>query len=338
MGTTKERVVFMARKSTVITPTKRKSYKIEILTDYSIQFEDYLIHCEERNLTKNTIDSYKFYLEYLKRHLEEANHSLLVDEITERDIKGFLNFMRKTKTNNQATINGAIAQLRPFFNYLVEEGIIQDHPMERIKKGKVDQKPIIPFSKEDIQNLLKQPDKSRHAGYRDYCIMLILASTGMRISECLNLLISDIDFKNNRILINESKNRTPRIVGLAKTIRLELQRFIRLCHPDSQPFNLLFQNQDGGKLADNTVQEKFREYGKQAKIDPRIRVSPHTFRHTYAINYLKNGGSTSSLREQLGHRTIETVEKYLYWSTDDKLEEFQKYNPLDNMDLFKGRE
>lgn len=257
----------MARKSTVITPSKRKSYKIEILTDYSIQFEDYLIHCEERNLTKNTIDSYKFYLEYLKRHLEEENHSLLVNEITERDIKGFLNFMRKTKTNNQATINGAIAQLRPFFNYLVEEGIIQYNPMERIKKGKVDQKPIIPFSQEDIQNLLKQPDKSRHTGYRDYSIMLILASTGMRISECLNLLISDIDFKNNRILINESKNRTPRIVGLAKTIRLELQRFIRLCHPDSQPFDLLFQNQDGGKLADNTVQEKFREYGKQAKID-----------------------------------------------------------------------
>lgn len=52
---------------------------------------------------------------------------------------------------------------------------------------------------------------------------------------------------------------------------------------------------------------------------------------TYAINFLKNGGSTASLREQLGHRTIETVEKYLYWSSEDKLEEFQKYSPLDNM-------
>jgi integrase/recombinase XerD len=323
----------MARKSVVVPTTKRKSYKIQVPADYPTQFNDYLIHCEERNLTQNTVDSYQFYLEYLKRYLEENQHSLLVDEITEKDLKDFLNHMRKTKNNNQATINAAIAQLRPFFNYLVEQEIILDNPMTRIKKGKLDQKPILPFSSEDVQNLLKQPDKSRHAGYRDYSIMLMLLSTGMRISECLNLTISDVDFKNNRILIRESKNRTPRIVGMAKKIKPELQRFIRLCHPNAKSFDILFQNQDGGKMADNTIQENFREYGKQANIDPRIRVSPHTYRHTYAINYLKNGGSTASLREQLGHRTIETVEKYLYWSSDDKLEEFRKYNPLDNFDL-----
>jgi len=184
-----------------------------------------------------------------------------------------------------------------------------------------------------LVNLLQQPDKSRHAGYRDYSVMLMLLSTGMRISECLNLTISDIDFKNNRILIRESKNRTPRVVGMAKKIKPELQRFISLCHPDVKPLDILFQNQDSGKLAYRTIHENFMEYGKQANIDPRIRVSPHTFRNTYAINFLKNGGSTASLREQLGHRTIETVEKYLYWSSEDKLEEFQKYSPLDNMEF-----
>lgn len=321
----------MARKLAIITPVKRKSRKIQSPTNYSIQFDDYLNHCEERNLTQGTVESYRFYLGYLKRFLEENQRSLLVDEIMERDLKDFLTFMRKTKGNNQATLNSAIASLRPFFNYLIEHEVIQDHPMARIKKGKVDQKPIIPFSNEDIHNLLQQPDKSRHAGYRDYAMMLMLLSTGMRISECLNLTISDIDFKNNRILIRESKNRTPRIVGMAKKIRPELQRFIRLSLPDVRPFDILFQNHDNGKLAHNTINNNFREYGKQANIDSRIRVSPHTFRHTYAINYLKNGGSTASLREQLGHRTIETVEKYLYWSCDDKLEEFQKYSPLDNM-------
>jgi len=321
----------MARKSPIITPIKRKPRKIQILTDYSIQFDDYLIQCEERNLTVKSIEGYRFYLGYLKKYLEENQHSLLVDEITERDLKDFLKFMRE-KGNTQATINSAIASIRPFFNYLVEQEVIKDHPMAKIKKGKVDQKPIIPFSSDDIHILLKQPDKSRQAGYRDYCIMLMLLSTGMRISECLNLTISDIDFKNNRILIRESKNRTPRIVGMAKKIKSELQRYIRLCLVDSNPYDFFFQNQDSGKLAIRTIQENISQYGKQANIDPRIRVSPHTFRHTYSIHYLKNGGSTASLREQLGHRTIETVEKYLYWSTDDKLEEFEKYNPLDNMD------
>lgn len=322
----------MARKSVIITPVKRKSRKIQLPTDYSIQFDDYLIYCEERNLTLKSIEGYRFYLGYLQRYLEENQHSLLVDEITERDLKDFLNFMRKEKNNTQATINSAIASIRPFFNYLIEQEVIKDHPMAKIKKGKVDKKPIIPFSNEDIYNLLKQPDKSHRAGYRDYCIMLMLFSTGMRISECLNLTISDIDFKNNRILIQESKNRTPRIVGMAKKIKSELLRYIRLCLPDAKPFEIFFQNQDGGKLGVRTIQENINQYGKQAKIDPRIRVSAHSFRHTYSINYLKNGGSTASLREQLGHRTIETVEKYLYWSSNDKLEEFRKYNPLDNME------
>jgi len=332
-GNNKERLFIMARKSAIITPVKRKSRKIQSPTDYSLQFDDYIIHCEERNLTQGTVESYRFYLDYLKRYLEENQHSLLVDEITERDLKDFLIFMRKTKGNNQATLNSAIASIRPFFNYLIEQEVIQDHPMARVKKGKVDQKPIIPFSTDDIKNLLQQPDKSRQAGYRDYCIMLMLLSTGMRISECLNLLISDIDFNNNRILIRESKNRTPRIVGMAKKIKPELQRFIRLCHPNVKPIDILFQNQDSGRLAYKTIHDNLRKYGKQANIDPRVRVSPHTYRHTYAINYLKNGGSTASLREQLGHRTIETVEKYLYWSTDDKLEEFKKYSPLDNMEF-----
>ena len=107
----------MARKSAVISPVKRKSRNIQVPTDYSIQFDEYLIHCEERNLTQGTIESYRFYLEYLKRYLEENQHPLLVDEIMERDLKGFLSFMRKTKGNSQATLNSAIASIRPFFNY-----------------------------------------------------------------------------------------------------------------------------------------------------------------------------------------------------------------------------
>ena len=322
----------MARKSPIITPVKRKPRKIQVLTDYSLQFDDYLINCEERNLTQKSIEGYRYYLSYLKRYLEENQHSLLVDEILERDLKDFFNFMRKEKGNTQATINSAIASIKPFFNYLIEQDVIQNHPMARIKKGKVDQNPIIPFSQEDIHKLLKQPDKSRMAGYRDYCIMLTLLSTGIRISECLNLTISDIDFNNNRILIRNSKNRTPRIVGMAKKIKSELQRYIRLCLVGSSVNDYFFQNINGEQLAIRTIQQNITQYGKLANIDTNIRVSCHTFRHTYAISYLKNGGSTASLREQLGHRSIETVEKYLYWSMDDKLEEFEKYNPLDNMD------
>jgi integrase/recombinase XerD len=323
----------MARKREIAAETKRRTRKIVTPTAFSVQVDNYIANCVERNLKRNTIDSYIFYLSYFKSHLASNNHSLLVDDITQADIKGFFNFMRNAKDNKQATINSAIASIRPFFTYLVSEEIIVESPMAKISKGKVDKNPIIPFTENELSRLLKQPDKSTFTGLRDYSLMLVLISTGIRISECLNLRLNDVDFKNNRIIVSESKNRRPRIVGLASKLKPELQKFIRLCMNDCHPTDYLFQGQDGGQLRQRSIQQNIKDYGKQAKIDETKRVSPHTFRHTYSINFLKNGGSTASLREQLGHLTITTVEKYLYWSTDEKLEQFQKYNPLDNMTL-----
>lgn len=321
----------MTRKKEILAETKHKTRKNLNVTALSVQIENFIAYCFERNLKKNTIDSYLHYLTYLKKFLTSREHSLLVDEVSSEDLRDFLKFMRNVKNNKQATINSAIAHIRPFFKYLNRKEIIYSDPMRNIEKGKVDKKPIIPLSQSDIRLLLKQPDKSTYVGFRDYCIMLVLISTGIRISECLNLRIKDIDFQGNRILVIESKNRDPRIVGLASKFKPELQRFIRVCLSDSTPTDFLFQGQDGDQLKKRSIQQNIHDYGIQAHIGVEKRVSPHTFRHTYSINYLKNGGSTASLREQLGHRTITTVEKYLYWSTDEKLEEFKKYNPLDNM-------
>ena len=135
----------MARKSAVISPVKRKSRKIQAPTDYSIQFDDYLIHCEEQNLTQGSIKGYRFYLGYLKRYLEENQHSLLVDEIMERDLKNFLSFMRKEKENSQATINSAIASIRPFFNYLLNKKSSKTILWLRLKKERLTKNPSYLF-------------------------------------------------------------------------------------------------------------------------------------------------------------------------------------------------
>lgn len=251
----------MLRKRDVLVEPKRKSRKISISSSFNSQLSSYKDHCIERNLTDNTVQSYIFYLGYLRKYLLSRNQSLLVDEILEKDIKGFLSFMRKEKDNTQATLNSAIASIRPFFNYLVNEQVIVDSPMEKIRKGKVDINPIIPFSESDLLKLLKQPDKSRHAGYRDYFIMLILASTGMRISECLNLRICDVDFCNERIVISQTKNRRPRIDGLAKKIKQELQRFIRICLDGTYITGFLFQNQDSEQVSSKTIQDSIKRYG-----------------------------------------------------------------------------
>ena len=241
----------MARKREIVADTKRRTRKIVTPTAFSVQVDNYVAKCVERNLKQSTIDSYVFYLSYFKSYLASNSHPLLVDEINQADVKGFFNFMRNGRDNKQATINSAIASIRPFFNFLVTEEIIFESPMAKISKGKVDKNSIIPFTENELSRLFKEPNKSAFVGFRDYCLMLVLISTGVRISECLNLRINDVDFKNNRIIVTESKNRQPRIVGLASKMKPELQRFIRVCMNDCQPTDYLFQGQDGGQLNSN---------------------------------------------------------------------------------------
>ena len=322
----------MARQREIIANAKKKQRKIVTPLGMETQIDNYIQYCAEKNLKESTIDSYVFYLAYFKTYLRGKQHTLLVDDIKEKDIKDFLNNLREVRENAQATINSAISSIRPFFTYLVSEGRILINPMESIIKGKIDKKPIIPFTLEQLNKLLKQPDKSRYVGFRDFCIMLLLIDTGMRIQECLNIKINDVKFKDSRIVLDKTKNRTPRIVGINEITKAELKRFLGMCMKDCDRDEYLFQNQDGEQLKKRTIQENIKKYGQQAKIKD-VRVSPHTFRHTFAINYIKNGGSTASLRAVLGHLTIETVEKYLYWSDSEIVEQNIKYSPVTCMNI-----
>ncbi len=191
----------MVRKREIIAGAKRKTRKITNPNSIQTQIDNFIVNCVERNLKPITVDGYALYLTLLKTFLESNGHSLLVDEIMEEDIKSYLFYLRIARKVSQVTINTHIANLKPFFNYVVNQGIIEESPMSKIKKVKTDKKPIKPFTNEQLKLLINQPDKSTFAGYRDYCVMLVLADTGMRISECLNLLINNISFNESRILL-----------------------------------------------------------------------------------------------------------------------------------------
>jgi len=173
----------------------------------------------------------------------------------------------------------------------VQRQVIINNPMANIPKGKVDEKPIIPFSHEQVQILLNTPDKSRYVGFRDVCIMMVLIDTGMRINECLNMKIEDIDFETGTVILKTTKNRTSRVVGISEPTRKEIKRFMRIWLPNSQKRDSLFQSFDGSnQLAIRSFQGNLTKYGQLAGIEG-VRCSPHTYRHYFAINFLKNGGS-----------------------------------------------
>lgn len=321
----------MARKREIVAQAKKT--KTPNVISYDIQKNFFIEDCISRNLKESSIAQYNFFIIYFQTYLKQNNHTMLVDMIEESDIQGFISYLRNQRRNQQSSINSAIRHLRPFFNYMTNKKVITINPMANIKKGKEDQKPIIPFTHEQVQKLLKTPDKTHFVGFRDVCIMLVLCDTGMRISECLNIRYEDINFETGSIILKTTKNRTSRVVGIGEPVRKEIKRFIKSWLPAIKRTDYIFQSYDGEhNLSIRTFQENFKEYGIKANIEG-VRVSPHTARHYFAINFLKNGGSTSSLRTVLGHIDLKVVEKYLYWSDSEVVEQNIRYSPMNQLNI-----
>ncbi len=179
--------------------------------------------------------------------------------------------------------------------------------------------------------MLAQPDQSTYVGLRDFTAMCILLGTGIRISELIGLRVGDFDFVELSLTIRKAKARKGRVVGIPVSVVDHLKYYFDSC-TDGDLNEPAFQSTLGGNISTRRLQENIKEYGKDAEISG-VKVSPHTFRRTFAITYLRNGGSTSSLRQQLGHNSLQVVEKYLYWSDESVLDEHKKYNPFDSMDL-----
>lgn len=320
----------MVKQKNALKGSLRQRRTGSLVQSYTAQVKQFLVNCTQRNLTQNTIDSYKNHLSKFEKYLLSVGHSTLIMEVEKDIIEEYILTIKEVEKLSPHTVNSAIRHLKAFFSYLHENDTIPNNPMAKIKKLRVDEPSLKPFTNSQINILLNLPDKSTFVGYRDFIAISLLLGTGMRISELNNLRFADIDIEEGSILIRQAKARKPRIVGIPKSLKPELKRFLNLCFDETPDKDFLFQNLDGGQLGKRTLQERISTYGKTAGITS-VKCSPHTFRRTFAINYLKNGGSTASLRQQLGHTTLQVVEKYLYWSDKDVLVEHEKYNAFDNM-------
>jgi integrase/recombinase XerD len=158
--------------------------------------------------------------------------------------------------------------------------------------------------------------------------MKVLEETGLRISECLKIRINDLNLKEGTIFIPETKNRKNRVVyftpGLSKEIKLYMELRQQFLFTKKLAATSLFCNNNGGELNISTIQDAITLYGKIAGLD-YIRVSPHTFRHTFAKNFLLNGGDIFTLKDILGHSSLDMVYRYArLWDQ----ERHQKYTTV----------
>jgi site-specific recombinase XerD len=226
------------------------------------------------------------------------------------------------------TVHTYHGHLRTLFRWLVSEGVVATSPMERIPVPTARADQIQPFTAEQVSALMKAAKRGNaHHARRDESILWVLLDTGIRASELCSITRADLDFQNRRLTVLGKGNKR-RTVPFGKTTASALWNYLR-DRPD-EPSAPLFGSERGEPLTRSGLLQLFERLGAAAKI--RVtRCSPHTARHTMAIEYLRAGGNVFALQQLLGHTGIQMTQRYVALAQADVEAAHRQFSPADRL-------
>ena len=280
----------------------------------------------ERGLSKNSISSYALDLEKLVQFLESKNINESPIYISKATLQRFIyELAQQVNPRSQArTISG----LKSFFNYLVFEDYREDNPMELIESPKVGRKLPDTLSEEEINSLIAAIDLSKPEGERNRAILETLYGCGLRVSELLELRLSDLYFEEDFIKV-VGKGDKERFVPISKINKKYINIYrkeVRVHMPIQKGSeDILFLNRRGHQLTRAMIFTIVKQLAHA--IGLKKTISPHTFRHSFATHLLKNGADLRAIQQMLGHESITTTEVYMHLDRVHLGDVMEKYHP-----------
>ena len=280
----------------------------------------------ERGLSKNTIENYSFDVERLCLFLDQNQIQVSPIKITEETILQFIySVSKQVNERSQARI---ISGLKSFFNYLVFEDYRTDNPLELVETPKTGRKLPDTLSVEEIDALINAIDLSKNEGERNRAILETLYGCGLRVSELVNLKISDLFFEEGFVQITGKGNKQ-RFVPISNLTQKYIQLYkesIRNYLPIKKGFeDTLFLNRRGSQLTRAMIFTIIKDLA--VKINLNKTISPHTLRHSFATHLLENGADLRSIQLMLGHESITTTEIYVHLDRKFLTEVINTYHP-----------
>ncbi len=257
---------------------------------------------------------------------ESTVQQKLRDAQTEQ-VKAFLAFLG-TQTYSKSTIARKLATLRSFYKFCMRRGYVKAHPLATIRTPKQEKRLPKFLEVEKITKLLSTPDDNTLLGARDRAMLEVLFSTGVRVSELVNLNFGDVEYEGRTIRVR-GKGKKQRTTPIGTTALAAIQKYLQLRRADVRSANFdqqaLFVNKHGQRLSTRSVRRKLDKYLVQAGLDPSI--SPHTLRHSFATHMLANGADLRSVQELLGHQSISTTQIYTHLTTPRLKEAYDDAHP-----------
>lgn len=280
----------------------------------------------ERGLAKNSIDSYTRDINKLVNYLKDNELNENPIKIEKDLVQQFIYEIAKTiNPRSQARI---ISGLRSFFEYLIFEDYRETNPLDLIETPKIGRKLPDTLSNEDIDELIAAIDLSHPQGQRNKTIIEMLYACGLRVSELINLQLSDLFLDEDYIRVLGKGNKF-RLIPIHSTTTKLLVLYINTIRNKVDVFkddeDIIFLNRRGKRLSRQMIFIVLKELA--TKINLKKKIGPHTLRHSFATHLLQNGADLRIIQQLLGHESITTTEVYVHLDKSYLQKVVEKYHP-----------
>jgi len=281
----------------------------------------------EKSLSKNSIAAYTTDVEKLATYFSQQDNDISPDKVKYEDLKGFIIWINKlgVSTSTQTRI---ISGIKAFYKYMLMEEIISQNPTELLESPRIGRKLPDTLNLDEVNMLIDSIDLSSENGQRNKAILETLYGCGLRVTELVELKLSNLHFKQGYINVvgKGNKERLTPIGSVAmKQIQLYIDHYRNHLTIQSGEEDIVFLNNRGHKLSRVMI---FLIIKKQMElIGLRKKVSPHTLRHSFASHLVDKGADLRAVQEMLGHESITTTEIYTHLDRNYLKKTIEEFHP-----------
>jgi integrase/recombinase XerD len=271
-------------------------------------FETYLRL--EKSLSENSVEAYLNDVYKLEKYFSEKSIEISPANVSYPDLKDFL-IWYGTNNKNTRTQSRVLSGIRAFYRYLLIEGEIEENPASLLESPKIGLKLPEVLSVVEIDRIIDEIDLSKPEGHRNKAIIETLYGCGLRVSELVNLRLTDIHIGEEFVVVTGKGNKQ-RLVPVSKKAlkEIDIYKQDRNLLTVIKDQNILFLNRRGSRLTRAMIFTIIKDLAAKAGI--RKKISPHTFRHSFATHMIEAGADLRAVQEMLGHESILTTEIYTH--------------------------
>ena len=287
----------------------------------------------EKSLSKNTVDGYCRDIKKLNNFFNGNDDKKKIEDVNYQDFQKYLSYLNDLKINARSQ-SRVISSMRSFFKFLILEKIIKENPTELLENPKTGKKLPEFLTIDEIELIVNQIDRSKKEGERNLAIIEVLYGCGLRVTELIELKISEIYWEEGFIRIIGKGNKE-RLVPLGKIASKHLKIYLNEIRVHQKIKDLfvdhVFINKNGSKISRVMIFKIVKKLTEKAGIQKNI--SPHSLRHSFATHLVEGGADLRSVQEMLGHQSITTTEVYTHLDKNYLKQAILDHHPLEKIKM-----